>query len=94
MQCVVLIPSKMLILQKPIPGYNNVLTIATKGMSFGVNKDLNYNPASLVETFTKNDEKKVTPANLMKNNMSESDEGQVTPTIPPKNNSHYCARFS
>ena len=44
---VILIPSKMLILEEPIPVYNNVLTMATKDMTFGVNKDLNYSPEAL-----------------------------------------------
>ena len=35
---VTLIPSKMVILDKRVAGYNNVLTIATKDMSFGQNK--------------------------------------------------------
>ena len=41
---VILIPSEMLILKEPIPGYNNVLTLATKEMRFGENKNFNYNP--------------------------------------------------
>ena len=34
---VILIPSRMVILEKPIPGYNNILTNATSKMTFGVN---------------------------------------------------------
>ena len=49
---VILIPSKMFILDKPIPGYNNVLTVATKDMSFGVNKDLDYNPTKITKKRT------------------------------------------
>mgnify|MGYP002803942344 CR=1 FL=1 len=41
---VILIPSELLILKEPIPGYNNVLALATKGMVFGENKNLKYNP--------------------------------------------------
>ena len=38
-----LIPSKMVILKKPIPRYNNMLRTATdSGMKFGVNLSLNY----------------------------------------------------
>jgi hypothetical protein len=37
-----LIPSDLTILSKPIPGYNNVLKSASKAMSFGVNKKVNY----------------------------------------------------
>ena len=39
---VVLIPSSMIILNKPIPGYNNVLTTATKEMGFGKNDKINF----------------------------------------------------
>ena len=36
-------PSNFVILSKKIKGYNNVLTTATKDMTFGVNKNVNYN---------------------------------------------------
>ena len=39
---VILMPSNLVILEKKIEGYNNVLTTATEEMSFGVNKDVNY----------------------------------------------------
>ena len=39
---VILMPSNFVILDKKIEGYNNVLTTATEGMKFGVNKDVNY----------------------------------------------------
>ena len=39
---VILVPSDMTILEKKIPGYNNVLTLATSSMGFGVNTNLNY----------------------------------------------------
>ena len=38
---VILVPSKLIILDKPIPGYNNVLTIAKQTMKFGVNQGIN-----------------------------------------------------
>ena len=38
---VILVPSKLIILDKPIPGYNNVLTVAKQSMQFGVNQDIN-----------------------------------------------------
>ena len=38
---VILVPSKLIILDKPIPGYNNVLTIAKQTMQFGINQDIN-----------------------------------------------------
>ena len=39
---IILIPSDMIILKERVAGYNNVLTLATKDMKFGVNKDINY----------------------------------------------------
>ena len=39
---VVLIPSSMVILNKPVPGYNNVLTTATREMAFGRNDKVNF----------------------------------------------------
>ena len=41
---VILVPSNMIILDRPIAGYNNVLTTATEKMKFGVNQKLNYSP--------------------------------------------------
>ena len=43
---VILVPSNMVILDKPIAGYNNVLTTATKEMKFGVDQRLNYSPTN------------------------------------------------
>ena len=39
---IILIPSDMIILREKVAGYNNVLTLATKDMKFGVNKDIYY----------------------------------------------------
>ena len=39
---IILTPSDMIILKEHVAGYNNVLTLATKDMKFGVNKDINY----------------------------------------------------
>ena len=39
---IILIPSDMIGLKEKVAGYNNVLTLATKDMKFGVNKDINY----------------------------------------------------
>ena len=39
---VILMPSNFVILSKKIKGYNNVLTTATEDMTFGVNKNVNY----------------------------------------------------
>ena len=39
---VILVPSNMIILDRPIAGYNNVLTTAIEKMKFGANQKLNY----------------------------------------------------
>ena len=39
---IILIPSNLIILDKMIPGYNNVLKLATKGMRFGKNNKVTY----------------------------------------------------
>ena len=38
----ILIPSNMIILKNKVEGYNNVLTLATNAMKFGVNTKVNY----------------------------------------------------
>jgi hypothetical protein len=38
----ILIPSDLRILTKPIPGFSNVLTVAKNGMMFGKNEKVNY----------------------------------------------------
>ena len=38
----ILIPSDLRILTKPIPGFSNVLTVAKNGMTFGKNEKVNY----------------------------------------------------
>ena len=39
---IILIPSNLIILDKMVAGYNNVLKLATSGMKFGKNDDVNY----------------------------------------------------
>ena len=40
--CIILIPSNMIILKNKVEGYNNVLTLTTNAMKFGVNMNVNY----------------------------------------------------
>ena len=75
---VILIPSEMLILKEPIPGYNNVLTLATKEMRFLENKGLNYNPVQSDVDVRKDNEE-----NEESNDVSEDDDDNK-PTIPRK----------
>ena len=39
---IILIPSNMIILKNKVEGYNNVLTLSTNAMKFGVNTKVNY----------------------------------------------------
>ncbi len=47
----ILVPSNLIIQKEKIPGYNNILTLATDKMKFGKNTDVNYK-ASIVTTTT------------------------------------------
>ena len=49
----ILVPSNLIIQRKKIPGYNNVLTLATDKMRFGKNADVNYKaPKSKTDSTT------------------------------------------
>ena len=70
---IILIPSNMIILKEKVAGYNNVLTLATKEMKFGVNENVNYVKPVQQEKVTKvqQQEGKVTkvPVQLTENNI-------------------------
>ena len=67
---VILMPSNFVILSKKIKGYNNVLTTATKDMTFGVNKDVNYNKPNSTSQDTHN--------STSRNNSKHSSGGDST----------------
>ncbi len=46
----ILVPSDLIIQKEKIPGYNNVLTLATDKMKFGKNTGVNYKAPSTQET--------------------------------------------
>ncbi len=46
----ILVPSNLIIQKKKIPGYNNVLTLATDKMKFGKNADVNYKASASQES--------------------------------------------
>ena len=81
---VILIPSNMLILDSPIEGYNNVITIAKKGMQFGKNVQVNFSPtkiAPLPITQTT-----PLPVTQTEDKVTPKKEGQLTiPTLPKSN---------
>ena len=62
----ILIPSDLRILMKPIPGFSNVLTVAKNGITFGKNEKVNY---------TSN------PVPTPTNNIDESHDITPTPTV-------------
>ena len=46
----ILVPSNLIIQKEKIPGYNNVLTLATDKMKFGKNTDVNYKAPAVTTT--------------------------------------------
>ncbi len=83
----ILVPSNLIIQKKKIPGYNNILKLATDKMKFGMNADVNYkapktesDPASALQSSTQGGDssKNTTPDTPMTAN-SES-ENPKTPT--------------
>ena len=79
---IILIPSNMIIFENKVEGYNNVLTLATSAMKFGVNTNVNYVPPPTkitnVPKPTKTNVPKPTKTILPK------------PTVfPPSTNNHY-----
>ena len=73
---IILVPSNLIIQKEKIPGYNNVLTLATDKMKFGKNTDLNYK-APIVTTTTK-----VTPKTTQANKPKTA---QTTPKTTQAN---------
>lgn len=62
---IILVPSRMIILDKKITGYNNVLKLATKNMKFAENKLLNYYPSNGASASGRTEERK--KENIIKN---------------------------
>ena len=80
----------MIILKEKVAGYNNVLTLATKDMKFGLNEDINYvEPVKTVEPTTPPVTSKTTTV-VSKEASSQPIQGMaesVTPTMVfPKTN--------
>ena len=77
---IILIPSNMIILKEKVAGYNNVLTLATKDMKFGVNENVNYvKPVQQEEKVTTKVQEEVTTKV-----QPEKEEVQTTTTVFPK----------
>ena len=71
-----LVPSKMIILDKPIPGYSNTLLTATRKMGFGKNDKINF------DGFVKKEKKEVVEP-VVSEEEEEEEEEAPTDTKPP-----------
>ncbi len=71
----ILVPSDLIIQKKKIPGYNNILKLATDKMKFGKNADVNYKAPASQSSETDSTQGGDTPKTS--NSVSESSE---TPT--------------
>ncbi len=76
----ILVPSNLIIQKKKIPGYNNVLTLATDKMKFGKNADVNYK-ASASQSSTQGGDIPKTASSVSK---SSTQGGDTPKTINPK----------
>ena len=80
---VILMPSNFVILDKKLEGYNNILTTATEGMSFGINKNVNYSkptkpkfkPDGLLDNYFHNDVNNGRGNSSNDDNDSDGDDG-------------------
>ena len=69
----------MLILKEPIPGNDNVLTLATRDMRFCNNKGLNYNPTQSNRPVSDDEE----PVRPLKKGVSDESEGDDEEPVRP-----------
>ncbi len=79
----ILVPSDLIIQKKKIPGYNNILKLATDKMKFGKNADVNYKAPASQSSTQGGDTPKIS------NSVSESSEtptqgGDTPKTTNPK----------
>ena len=79
---IILIPSNVIILKNKVEGYNNVLTIATNAMKFGVNTKVNY---VAPPTITK---KPPTPTPTVKPTPTPTVKPTPTSTVKPNSGNH------
>ena len=82
----ILVPSNLIIQKKKIPGYNNVLTLATDKMKFGKNAEVNYKvPKTESESPTQGgDTTPDTPKTANSVSKSSTQGGDTPKTINPK----------
>ena len=79
---IILIPSNMIILKNKVEGYNNVLTIATNAMKFGVNTKVNY----VAPKVTK--KPPIPPTPTVKPTPTRTVKPTPTPTVKPNSGNH------
>ncbi len=82
----ILVPSNLIIQKEKIPGYNNVLTLATDKMKFGKNASVNYKaPSTNTNTVTKkSDAPKTTPSKNTNTVAPKTTPSTNTNTVAPK----------
>ncbi len=86
----ILVPSNLIIQKKKVPGYNNVLTIATEKMRFGKNTDVNYKAPTVTTKDTQSKSPPKTtqggpkPTTSSQREQSSSKTNQVNPKPKPK----------
>ena len=87
----ILVPSDLIIQKKKIPGYNNILKLATDKMKFGKNADVNYkvsDPAPASQSSTQGgDTTPDTPKTANSESKSSTQGGDTTPDTPKTANS-------
>ncbi len=74
----ILVPSNLIIQKKKIPGYNNVLTLATDKMKFGKNADVNYK-ASASQSSTQGGDIPKTASSVSKSSTQGGNTGSESP---------------
>ena len=73
---IILIPSRLIILEKTIPGYNNILKVPIKTTAFGVNTILNYVGVKKTPPL-----KKHSPDSTPVHHLDTLDDKKILPTI-------------
>ena len=81
----ILVPSNLIIQKEKIPGYNNILTLATDKMKFGKNTDVNYKAPIIVPEKSDPTPIQRTKASTKTNRVIPLDDNPTpTPTLAPK----------
>ena len=74
-----LLPSNLILLNKPIQGYNNKLKVSNENMKFGLNNDINRVPIKELQMDTLGDEN---PKRNTKRQYSKKNQKKKRPLIP------------